>query len=545
MHLYPARGVELGLLEVKGVKLAVTRRFKPRVHLMMHRTDWGVGGYTYLQKISWEYMWGKDPKSHSLMCIFRDRDLKVIPARYLAKFKDAYAAHRKDSDGYRKRVLSFHNHDYLTGKVSPIVSYTVAKRASETWYSNNPGGSYQYRNDGDYPYQSYYHAWTSVRTPGFGHKRKSELPINNWSSVIVKTHDGQAMYTVDAPVPLSGCTSYPYYYHGWTYTTGLGLFSVPAAPVHSDVAYNKALMRLADKCGLSIEANLAQDLAQYGQTTRLFYNTCFRIAGAVKSLRRKQFATAVDYLWHGQNLKSANRAKGRLSNTKTLAENLLELQYGWKPLLKDVEGSIRALKQYLAADSHIVMVGRGSAREKSTVTTDIIWQGSSVGKLETVYSSTTKFGLRYKVSDPLKSFAAQLGFTNPVNLVWEMLPWSFVWDWALPIGTWLELMSSFDGLSFQDGFCTRFTKQFVSADIHYNGRLPAATGCYSRVLGRYNRRYYVVNRTKLTAFPAPVKPKFKNPITKTHVVNGLALLRTAFHSDPRSMRNAQKQTFHF
>lgn len=44
----------------------------------------------------------------------------------------------------------------------------------------------------------------------------------------------------------------------------------------------------------------------------------------------------------------------------------------------------------------------------------------------------------------------QLGFANPVGLAWELIPYSFVVDWALNIGSYLDLQTSLWGLKVLD-----------------------------------------------------------------------------------------------
>jgi hypothetical protein len=138
-------------------------------------------------------------------------------------------------------------------------------------------------------------------------------------------------------------------------------------------------------------------------------------------------------------------------------------------------------------------------------------------------------GFRYTIASKLTQFLAQTGFTNPVNLAWEVLPYSFVLDWLLPVGPWLTTLSAYDGLSFVDGFVTRFTRQEISAMIDYKGSFP---GTYQPstwdIAGRFGRVYIIVNRTKLTTFPSADCPQFKNPFSVTHALNGLALLEAAF-----------------
>jgi hypothetical protein len=277
---------------------------------------------------------------------------------------------------------------------------------------------------------------------------------------------------------------------------------------------------------LDIEANLAQDLAQFGQTVRLIANTAIRITGSVRALKHGRFDAAIGYLWAGSTYRS-RKARQHLSFSKTLAQNWLELQYGWKPLLNDVSGSIRSVKAFALNDRTVKLV-RGSSSERSTASFNVTKSGAVVGHGQTTTRSVTRFVLRYKLNDRLKAFAAQTGFTNPLNLAWEILPFSFVVDWFVPIGPYLEMLTAFDGLTFWDGARTQFTRQWVSAEVNFNGRNPPVTGCDLRMGGSYSRMYILTDRVKLTTFPSPKIPVFKNPISVTHAANALALMVAIF-----------------
>jgi hypothetical protein len=140
-------------------------------------------------------------------------------------------------------------------------------------------------------------------------------------------------------------------------------------------------------------------------------------------------------------------------------------------------------------------------------------------------------GFRYTIDSKLKAFAAQTGFTNPINLAWEVLPYSFVVDWFLPIGPYLETLSAFDGLAFLDGYVTNATVQYTLASHDFYGRFPAnETPIYTMwdKRARYWRQYIQINRQRITSFPGAVMPSFKNPLSITHAMNGLSLLRAAF-----------------
>lgn len=516
--------VQVGDLRVTRMLFQIPKRIRPKVYIVLKSVFWDAGAMFYKKKINWSYKFLTHPRTGKLFILFEDRTLNVVPQRYLAKAKVAFARYHSKSGEGRKRQLGSYTRA-LTGKTSPIRAYTQNIGASEVYNQQLPGNSYPYRIDVLAPYESYYHSWSSTRTPGFRFKRKSELPVNPYSSVTVLTNNGQGCYLADGPIR-SGCSSFLWYNHAWSDTTRLVDAFVPAAPVHSTVAYNKALQKLIESSGLNIEANLAQDLAQFGQTTRLIANTAVRIGGSVRALKHGKFDAAIGYLWHGQNFRS-RQARKHLSIYKSTAQNWLELQYGWKPLLNDIAGSIRSLKAFVANDRTVKLV-RGSNRNRSKSTFNITKSGAIVGRGEVSTTSVTRFVLRYKVDSRLKSFAAQTGFTNSLNLGWEIIPFSFVVDWFYPIGPFLEMLSSFDGLAFQDGAKTQWTKQRTSAEVNFKGRNPPVTGCDLQMGGSYSREYVLTDRVKLTAFPSPKIPTLKNPISVTHALNAIALMVAIF-----------------
>jgi hypothetical protein len=46
---------------------------------------------------------------------------------------------------------------------------------------------------------------------------------------------------------------------------------------------------------------------------------------------------------------------------------------------------------------------------------------------------------------------ASIGLINPSTVVWELIPFSFVVDWFLPIGNFLHGLSALTGTSTQQG----------------------------------------------------------------------------------------------
>jgi hypothetical protein len=96
----------------------------------------------------------------------------------------------------------------------------------------------------------------------------------------------------------------------------------------------------ADRLGRSLlskikgqKVNLGVFLAEREQTLSLFGETARRIAKACQALRRKRFKEAFRALRCPPN-KNVNASR-------SLADNWLQLQYGWLPLLGDMYGAAK------------------------------------------------------------------------------------------------------------------------------------------------------------------------------------------------------------
>lgn len=394
-------------------------------------------------------------------------------------------------------------------------SESIVKADTEIVEGNN-GGYFLQSTPSSYTQHS--RSWTGTRTPGFGKLKKKQLPVN--------AHTVSIQDTLDSPgATLTFIPSTGIYFNRFRRFTS----DYPAAPSVSHLPYAefKSLRKLIEKAESNIAGNLAQDLAQIGQTTRLITNTCKRLVKAVTALKKGNIPGAVSALWSGHMPRYHGKGP---SISKTVASNWLELQYGWKPLIQDVRESMEALKRLNSSSSPLVRRVTSSATVESTVTSSIPHRtipGSTAGKHVVVTRTRCKFVLRYKIDDKLKAFLAQTGFTNPINLFWEIIPFSFVVDWFNPIGPYLETLSSWDGLVFLDGSKTRFTRGSGTSAVDFTGSF---NGINYEDHGRYRRQTILLNREVLTVFPtAKMQSGFKNGLASvTHATNALALLRAAF-----------------
>lgn len=241
------------------------------------------------------------------------------------------------------------------------------------------------------------------------------------------------------------------------------------------------------------KVNLAQTLAEYPQAQRMFVSNATTIAKVLRSLRRG-------------DLPSAQKALGlpRKRIPGTISNRWLELQYGWKPLLQDLHGSVEELQAALSRPRTRHVEVRAVAEEEQE------FQGYYVPhhKKHAVIKAYAKTVVKVSVYLRQESLAAsRLGITNPINLAWELLPYSFVIDWFIPIGNWLNSLDA--GIGFQGLIGTVTTKHKYIATNWY---------------GSQHYLYQTYGRSVIVDIPDAPLPTWKPSLNWTRVANALALL---------------------
>lgn len=246
------------------------------------------------------------------------------------------------------------------------------------------------------------------------------------------------------------------------------------------------------------KTNLAQSLAEYKQTQNMFLSNAKAIADSFRSLKRGNVPGAMKAL----GLKP-KQLRGTISN------RWLELRYGWVPLLQDLHGSVEELQTAFNRP----WFRRIKVRDK----TENRQVGSVPGPIPEI-----KISYDYQHIESAQAVAyvrgnppteTRLGFTNPANLAWELLPYSFVVDWFIPIGDWLNAMDAERGTTGCYGTVT--TKDKVIS--------TTSAGSY------YMRRTY--GRSVFYGVPSLPLPQWEPSLGVGRIANALALLSQTFKDD--------------
>lgn len=221
------------------------------------------------------------------------------------------------------------------------------------------------------------------------------------------------------------------------------LNTLPPYPFNNN-DINKGLSKLSEKIK-GHDFNLAVNAAQIGQVTDMVVDTLRTFRNTMKYIRRGDIANAARQLGTGPR---RNRFR-----SKSISGRWLELQYGWLPLCSDVFEASKAIE---AANSVRTKRFRASIRRGADFNAS---QGpgtySGIGRNQGILSYTTELL-------EIPSAARNLGLLDPATVAWEVIPFSFVVDWFIPIGTYIENLSYIPFLSGRS-MTTKFAKFSASA----------------------------------------------------------------------------------
>jgi hypothetical protein len=424
-------------------------------------------------------------------------------------------------NSYNKWVVSKINSYYRLPWTRPLGRLnpeSESKVRIEAWVDNGVEKSFS-----EIPYLSYHRSFSGTTTPGFGKIKKKDLPVNDYS-LVLQRRGNYGEYVRNVQTDMSGQVLRDDQFW-WN-------FSIPGGdtePSFTSALLDKAVKRLSAAAQSNSTSNVALNIAQIQLTVDMIARSAQRISGSLSALRRGNFVGAAKILWRNRVARYGPRGGPRTGSS--LAANWLELQYGWKPLLSDIRGAMEALARYNYANAVVRSVTASASRntrDKDALrTNDAI--PTTIGYLDRDTREVVRYGARFRLASPLTAFLAQTGFTNPVNLAWELLPFSFVVDWFLPIGPYLETLSQWDGLEFIDGFQVQFLRKRLLGRTYFSGTyLALDPSWHTDRFGSYYSLWVKHTRLRLISPPSVNLPKLRHGLNTTRALNALALLRVVF-----------------
>ena len=243
---------------------------------------------------------------------------------------------------------------------------------------------------------------------------------------------------------------------------------------------NKALDKFVESFKGGTDAALAVTLAEWRQSHMMIVSRAGQLLSALKNLKRLRLGdVAKDLGIQPSQVRGVVSRKG----AKDTAGQWLELHFGWVPLVQDIYNAVNVLQGVLPGSK-----ARGKAGVRVSLS-DNRGQGNW-----STFANAEGFltiGADVYLENANLALANRMGLINPATVAWELIPFSFLVDWFLPVGNFLNSFSDFVGYRVENPFTTTLRKG-TSRQVYLDGRYSevALGECVrmTRVLGIPPRR---------------------------------------------------------
>lgn len=253
--------------------------------------------------------------------------------------------------------------------------------------------------------------------------------------------------------------------------------------------------------------NFAQNYAERQQAIDLVANRLTSILRGYRYARKRKW-------------KQAFRAIGIHKNkiARRMSENVLAWNYGVAPLADDIGAAIRRISDPTPANFLKVkgVAKSGNLGKPKRVVDDQVAMPRNIDYAEEKFAVCVMW---VKPENANLIHQAATGINNPFLLGYELTPYSFIVDWAWDIGGWLTALGATAGWSFYSGYTMERT-ECMSVYLSYFGGGSKGT-CY--IFNDSFRHCKQFRRKRLTSFPIPGLPGFKNPLSLVHALNAVSL----------------------
>lgn len=265
--------------------------------------------------------------------------------------------------------------------------------------------------------------------------------------------------------------------------------------------------------------NMAVFYAERKEAISMVTSNLKRLAFAARDIKRGNFASACN------RLRAKYRPPSKAARNGTFPKRWLEYRYGWVPLLGDTYNIINKL----FPNPRFTVVGQANGNQQWA--RDFPGSSANYYAWPQVISSIRRNKVKVKGYIETLNIEVQaahtLGITNPMSLAWEVLPYSFVIDWFLPVGDYLDKLAMLGNIRIIDPSVTITSEVTTqSAVLGYKPRVGPVTGP-SAVWDQLAR--LKVRRTSIPSLPLP---RLKNPLSLTHFADAMSLLYNVFDRKP-------------
>lgn len=284
--------------------------------------------------------------------------------------------------------------------------------------------------------------------------------------------------------------------------SGKASFLYKEEAIHSIDMVERALRnRLALKLR-ETPLNLGVALGEYKSTASTFAGACSKIIPLARAVKKFDFSKALRVLTGQTN-------RRHFDGAAAAADAWLGWSYGVRPILSDVHQSVNLLKK--KSEENAVPYEVISARESFPIRA-LLSTKDGHRRIDGTIAARGK--IYFSIDNPLTRQLQSLGLTNPLSIGWELIPFSFVIDWMVPIGDFIQAVEPPRGVSFSTGWMS----------VHVRGSSSQLLKWADGTETSYSTQEYYRKRSRMGQFP---KYTFTVPdlsLTKSKAASALALM---------------------
>lgn len=205
---------------------------------------------------------------------------------------------------------------------------------------------------------------------------------------------------------------------------------------------------------MSSNASLGVSLAELKQSYGMITNLVTKLVSFGRHVKAGRFGDAAHAL-------GLLRPPKGVSRKKQASSNYLEFHFGWSPLIADIYDVCDVLQSPLKGPWIRATVSEKLGRlDLSTPTKgsnpSAYYPGYTEWETYRYWDGERRFacGAQVAVTNPNLWLANQLGLINPLTIAWELVPFSFVADWFVNLGTVVNSMTDYYGLTLTKEWTT-------------------------------------------------------------------------------------------
>jgi len=266
------------------------------------------------------------------------------------------------------------------------------------------------------------------------------------------------------------------------------------------------------------DLNLAQAFAERAQTEKMFVDYGKRLLKAYSAVKRGRPNEVLNALLGTKADKSAfsGYKKVVIDTTGVASDTWLAWQYGVRPLISDLKGAVKEyykvrqtqplIRSYTIHASSDERVGEFQSQPWTSVYNPALTR-------QTQWAQKARVRAYAEFQDSAQAWdvsAQRLGLTDPILLAWELIPYSFVIDWFINVGEFLEASGTITGLKRVGIHVTTTTEEYSRVD--QGG-------------GSATRSQVIKDRVFTPSLPSASLRIKANPFSVSHTTSALALIR--------------------